>query len=282
MKTVKEIPNLTGVSVRTLHYYDEIGLMRPTVKSEAGYRLYDDKALKVLRQILFFRELDMPLKTIKEMIENPSLDQDQLLAMQRKMLSAKKERIERLIASIDRLLEGEDTMNFAVFSRSEIERICQSTIDHMPDFMRRSIVREFGGIEQWRRHYRERALKEDMQRGYQSLVACYADKERALEAITHPPCREAGEAYSAAIQGILHSLIEKRSCAPDALAVRKIVGEYAFATKRFTGMQDEKTAMLAVAASYRDERVRPGLERQYGAGAGEFFARAIEAYYQGV
>ena len=65
MRTVKEVSNLTGISVRTLHYYDEIGLLKPSVLTEAGYRLYDDKALETLQQILFFREFDIPLKEIK-------------------------------------------------------------------------------------------------------------------------------------------------------------------------------------------------------------------------
>lgn len=74
MRTVKEISDLTGISVRTLHYYDEIGLLKPTDKSEAGYRLYDDKALETLQQILFFREFDISLKEIKAVIENPALE----------------------------------------------------------------------------------------------------------------------------------------------------------------------------------------------------------------
>ena len=61
MRTVKDVSKLTGISVRTLHYYDEIGLLKPTSCSAAGYRLYDDKALERLQQILFFREFDMPL-----------------------------------------------------------------------------------------------------------------------------------------------------------------------------------------------------------------------------
>ena len=101
MRTVKEISDLTGISVRTLHYYDEIGLLKPTEKSEAGYRLYDDEALKTLQQILFFREFDIPLKKINAVMNNPALDRNQILQMQRKMLVAKKERMERLISSID-------------------------------------------------------------------------------------------------------------------------------------------------------------------------------------
>ena len=106
MRTVKEISDLTGISVRTLHYYDEIGLLKPTKKSDAGYRLYDDKALETLQQVLFFREFDIPLKEIKAVMENPVLERNQILQMQRKMLVAKKERMERLINSIDDILKA--------------------------------------------------------------------------------------------------------------------------------------------------------------------------------
>ncbi len=100
MRTVKEISALTGISVRTLHYYDEIGLLKPTKKSGAGYRLYDDKALETLQQILFFREFDVPLKEIKAVMDNPVLERNQILQMQRKMLAAKKNDMERLITAL--------------------------------------------------------------------------------------------------------------------------------------------------------------------------------------
>ena len=74
MMTIKEMSELTGVSARALRYYDEIGLFHPNGRSEAGYILYDEKELEVLRQILYFRELDIPLRIIKEIIENPALD----------------------------------------------------------------------------------------------------------------------------------------------------------------------------------------------------------------
>ena len=93
MRTVKEVSQFTGISVRALHYYDEIGLLKPTDKNEAGYRLYDDKALETLQQILFFREFDISLKEIKKVLDNPGLDQNEILRMQRKMLWAKKERM---------------------------------------------------------------------------------------------------------------------------------------------------------------------------------------------
>ena len=133
MRTVKEISEVTGISVRTLHYYDEIGLLKPTSKSDAGYRLYDDKALETLQQILFFREFDIPLKEIKAVIENPALEKNQILQVQRRMLVSKKERMERLIASIDDILKGDNKMDFAVFSKPEIEEMFEAMLDHMPD-----------------------------------------------------------------------------------------------------------------------------------------------------
>lgn len=125
MRTVKEISQITGISVRTLHYYDEIGLLQPTQKSEAGYRLYDDKALEILRQVLFFREFEIPLKEIRRILDQPFFDQTEILQMQRRMLLAKKERLERLLESIDTVTKGEKHMDFAVFNRSEIEELLQ-------------------------------------------------------------------------------------------------------------------------------------------------------------
>ena len=122
MRTVKEISELTGISVRTLHYYDEIGLLKPTQKSDAGYRLYDDKALETLQQILFFREFDISLKEIKAVLDNPALERNQILQVQRKMLVTKKERMERLIASIDDILKGENKMDFAILVKRKLKK----------------------------------------------------------------------------------------------------------------------------------------------------------------
>ena len=120
--TIKELSELTGVSARALRYYDEIGLFHPTGRSEAGYRLYEENDLQTLQQILYFRELDIPLNTIKEIIENPALDRNHVLQMQKKMLTTEKERLERLINSIDIVLKGAKKMDFTVFWRKRIGR----------------------------------------------------------------------------------------------------------------------------------------------------------------
>ena len=104
---IKEFAQLTGVSVRTLHYYDEIGLLKPSeVDAQTGYRFYDENAFERMQEILFYRELDFSLKTIAEILSSPNYDKQQALSRQRKLLLAKKERLEQLIATLDSVEEG--------------------------------------------------------------------------------------------------------------------------------------------------------------------------------
>ena len=279
MMTVKEISELTGISARTLHYYDEIGLFTPTQKSEAGYRLYDDKALETLQQILFFREFDIPLKEIKAIMENPALDKNQILQMQKKMLVAKKERMERLIASIDDILKGENKMDFAIFSKTEIEEMFQAMLEHMPEDMKNLAVKEFGSTEQWKQHYMKVVSSEKMQKSYAKVVEWYGGKDNYLSAAKNPVSKEVAESYNKRLEAILEKLIGKRDCPVDAFEVKEIVGEYGFAMKQFSQIKDEQEMMLAVARSYRDGIWKSKIEARYGEGSAEFFARAIETFY---
>lgn len=279
MRTVKEISDLTGISVRTLHYYDEIGLLKPTEKSEAGYRLYDDKALETLQQILFFREFDIPLKEIKAVMENPSLDTKQILQMQRKMLVAKKERMERLIASIDDILKGDNKMDFVVFNKTEIEEMFQTTFDHMPENMRNLAVKEFGSVDKWKQHYMEAVSSEKMQRGYAKVVEWYGGKENFLSVANNPVSKEVAESYNKRLEAVLQKLASKKGCDADSFEVKEIVGEYGFIMKQFSQIKIEKGLMLAQAQYYRNEKARRITDEKYGAGASDFFAQAIEAFY---
>lgn len=279
MRTVKEVSNLTGISVRTLHYYDEIGLLNPTDKSEAGYRLYDDEALETLQQVLFFREFDIPLKEIKAIMANPALDRNRILQMQRKMLTEKKERMERLIASIDDILKGENRMDFTVFSKTEIEEMFQSMLEHMPEDIRDIAVKEFGSIEQWKEHYMEVVSSEKMQKGYAKVVEWYGGKDKYLSVVQNPVSKEVAESYNKRIEAILQKLIDKRDCAVDSFEVKEIVGEFGFVMKQFSQIEEEKGLMMAQAQYYRNEKVKPMIDEKYGDGSSDFFARAIESFY---
>ena len=280
MRTVKEISDLTGLSVRTLHYYDEVGLIKPTQKSDAGYRLYDDKALETLQQILFFREFDISLKEIKAVLDNPALERNQILQVQRKMLVTKKERMERLIASIDDILKGENKMDFTIFTKTEVEEMFQTMLEHMPENMRNIAIKEFGSIEQWKKHYMEVVSSEEMQKGYAKVVEWYGGKDKFLSVARTPVSKEVAESYNKRIEAILQKLIAKQNCDIDSFEVKELVGEYGFVMKQLAQIKEEKGFMMAQAQYYRNEQIKPMIDEKYGEGASDFFAQAIENYYK--
>lgn len=122
MKTVSEVSKMTGVSVRTLHHYDRIGLLHPTAVTEAGYRLYDDTALETLQQIMLFRELEFPLKEIREIIHSSDFDRKQALEQQIQLLTLKKEHLENLITYAREIyLTGVKNMDFSAFDTSKMD-----------------------------------------------------------------------------------------------------------------------------------------------------------------
>ena len=122
MRTVNEVSKLTGVSIRTLQYYDKIGLLKPTGYTQAGYRLYDDTALEKLQQILLFRELEFPLKDIKKIIESPSFDRGKALEQQITLLTLKKEHLENLIDLARGIKKmGVKHMDFSAFDTKKID-----------------------------------------------------------------------------------------------------------------------------------------------------------------
>ena len=280
MRTVKEISDLTGISVRTLHYYDEIGLLKPTEKSDAGYRLYDDKALETLQQVLFFREFDIPLKEIKAVMENPVLERNQILQMQRKMLVAKKERMERLIASIDDILKGENKTDFSVFNEKEIEEMFQTMFDHMPENIRKISINEFGSEEEWKQHYIEVMSSKDMQERYAKVIEWYGSKEAFLSFANNPISKETAECFNKRIDTVLRKLLARREYPLDSFEIKEAVAEYGFIMKMLYQIKDEKPVMLSVAESYRDTRVREKIDADYGEGVSDFFANAIKQFYQ--
>jgi MerR family transcriptional regulator, multidrug-efflux activator len=126
--TVKELAKLALVSVRTLHHYDKIGLLVPESHTDAGYRLYGKKELSRLQQILFFKELDFPLKAIRGILDNPGFDEARALEQHRDLLMKRRERIDKLLLTVEKTLkaksevkEMEDRELFENFDMAPIE-----------------------------------------------------------------------------------------------------------------------------------------------------------------
>lgn len=165
MKTVKQVSRETGISVRALHHYDAIGLLPPTAVTEAGYRLYDDAALKRLGSIMLFRELEMPLAEIKALLDSPNFDEKRALIEQRELLKLKAMRLNRLIELTERLIEGEKSMDFSAFDSGEIERYAKEA------------KQRWGNTDAYREFERKDGAKSEAERNGASegLMRIFAD-----------------------------------------------------------------------------------------------------------
>ena len=145
MRTVKQVSDLTGISVRTLHYYDEIGLLKPSEITDAGYRLYNDKAIETLQQILFYKELELPLKEVKEIMTCPSFDTMKALENQKKLLTLKRNRLNGLIELINKRLKGECSLSFEEFDMSEYFSVLEDFKKEHED----KVIKYYGSVEKY-------------------------------------------------------------------------------------------------------------------------------------
>ena len=280
MKTVKEISDLTGISVRTLHYYDQIGLLKPTAKSKAGYRLYDDKALETLQQILFFREFDIPLKQIKVIMEDSTLEANQILQMQRKMLVAKKERMERLIENMDRILNGGQMMDFDIFSKTELENMYNTMVENMTDEQAAAFLEQYGDLKTWKEKFIENASTEAAQQNFQKIVEWYGGKEKALDAVKTPASAERILENQKRLDEIMQKLAGKKGHDVDSPAVTALMIEYDFIAKALFQLPDPSKMILDMATAFRSNpEIQAAQDKMYGEGATEFIGRAMEAFY---
>lgn len=281
MRTVKEVSNLTGISVRTLHYYDEIGLLKPSVLTEAGYRLYDDKALERLQQILFFREFDMPLLEIKAVMENPALDRDTILRSQKKMLQLKKDRLNRLISSIDDILKGENEMDFAMFDKAEIEEMCRAIVENLKEEELAGITGEYGNLENFQKHFVENASDPSVQENFKKVVEWYGNKDVAINAVKNPNGAEVVQAYQNRIDGIYHKIADKKGTDTASFEIKSLIGELDFVSKQLYQMPDVKKLMLDMAELYlNDESMKKTMDARYGEGAAEYIGEAVKEFYK--
>lgn len=183
MLTVKEVSSLTGVSVRTLHYYDAIGLLKPTKVTEAGYRLYGGAELSRLQNILLFRELQFPLKEIKEILDGQNFNPQEAIAQQIELLELQYKHIGELISFAREIQnKGVRTVNFDVFNKTELEQYKEE-------------VRErWGNTHAFKEYEQRNASKTEFSNEFMSLFSefgalkskdpaekCVQDKVRALQ-----------------------------------------------------------------------------------------------------
>ena len=155
MQTISQVAKLTGISPRTLQYYDASGLLKPSGYTATGYRLYDTEALEKLQQILFFKELGFKLKEIQEFISQPDFDKIAAYKKQKELLLLKRNRINRLIQLLDRLEKGEQCMSFKEFDLSDYIQALENFKKSNSDL----IIKYWGNVENFDRFVRK--IKDD-------------------------------------------------------------------------------------------------------------------------
>lgn len=143
MRSISQVAKLTGVSIRTLQYYDEIGLLKPTKLTEAGYRMYDDVALQTLQQILFFRELGFRLKEISQILQQPDYNRINAFKRQKELFLLKRNRLDHLIQLLERLERGETCMSFKEFDLSEYI----SALEEFKTNQTQAVIQHWGSVE---------------------------------------------------------------------------------------------------------------------------------------
>lgn len=275
MRTVKEVSQMTGVSIRTLRYYDEIGLLKPTKLTESGYRLYDGRALEKLQEIMFFKKLEISLSDIREMLENPKLSKKQILAAQKAMLEKKRRRLEGIIELIADVMKGENMMSFEEFHESDVKTM----IDMMQQGLSEEQFDEFinkygcGSIEAYQEQLKQGLNYENTKN---SLLRWYGGKEKVVESFQPVPDMDNLRKEFDKLQ---KDFSAHRESAGDGME-KEMVAKLADLYKQMLHMDNARNFLLDLAKEYRqNEKLAKAQDNQYGEGTAEYMAQAIRRYY---
>ncbi len=277
MKTVKDVSEITGVSIRTLRYYDEIGLLKPTGFTEAGYRLYDNKALEKLQEILFFRELEISLTDIKKIMENPNYNKEQALLTQKALLEQKRNRLNGIIELITDVMKGVNTMSFEAFTSEDIQKMVNHTLECMPKESIGEQVQKYGSMEKYREHLSSGFTNEQ---AVADLLKWYGSKEKVMEAVmqadgnTDELKQEQDE--NAAIYKQFMAAKEADDVDMAHSAVKMLAENY----KKMFAVDNARNILLDLAAEYLQKaKLAEATDSQFGKGCSEYVALAIRHYY---
>lgn len=275
MKTVKEVSKMTGVSIRTLRYYDEIGLLKPAKLTESGYRLYDGRALERLQEIMFLKELEIPLADIREIMENTMLDKKQILAAQKTMLEKKRRRLDGIIELLSDVMKGENTMSFEKFNEGDAKAMIDMMRQGMSKEQFDTFIAQYGGgsIEA----YQEK-LKEELndEHNKASLLRWYSGKGKVVE--SYKPV-SGMEDLRKEFDMLQKDFFAHRESAGDEKE-KEMVAKLADLYKQMLNMDNARNFLLDLAKEYRqNEKLAKAQDDQYGEGTAEYMAQAIQRYY---
>jgi DNA-binding transcriptional MerR regulator len=277
MKTVKDVSDITGVSIRTLRYYDEIGLLKPTKLTDAGYRLYDTKALERLQEIMFFKELEIPLNDIKKIMDHPNYNREQALSVQKTRLEQKRNRLNGIIELITDIMKGVNTMSFEAFNEKETQKILDHILECTPEESLKEQIQKHGSLEKYRLYLASVFSNEQVM---PDVFKWYGGKEKAMEAIIQSTGNtEELEREQDKNAEIYRRFMEARKF-HDINKETKAVEQLAENYKKMFKLNNARSILLDLADEYlQKKQLADVTDRQYGTGYSEYVANAIRKYY---
>ena len=277
MKTVKDVSKISGVSIRTLRYYDEIGLLKPTELSDAGYRLYDNKALERLQEIMFFKELEIPLEDIKKIMDDPNYDKEQALLTQKNLLEQQRNRLNGIIELISDVMKGVNTMSFEAFSNEEIQKILDHTLGCMSEESLKQQIQKYGSEEKYREYL---AAGFSNEQAIADVFKWYGSKEKAMKAIMQST-GDAEERKQEQDQNI--EIYQKFMAAKETGDVnleKEAVEQLAESYKKMFQLDNARSILLDLANEYlQKQKLAEVTDSQFGSGCSEYVANTIHKYY---
>ena len=277
MNTVKDVAEITGVSIRTLRYYDEIGLLKPTQLTDAGYRLYDNKALEKLQEIMFFRELEMPLADIKKIMENPNYDKEQALLTQRTLLEQRRNRLNGIIELISDVMKGVNTMSFEAFNNDDIKKMLDHMLECMSEEGLAEQVKKYGSIEKYREYLTAGFANEQ---AVSDVIKWYGSKEKAMEAVLQATGEKEIINEEQDENEEIYKLLVKAKETNDADLEKEAVSRLAECYKKLFHLDNARNILLDLAKEYLQfDKLAEVTDSQYGAGSADYIAKAIQRYY---
>ena len=277
MKSVKDVSEMTGVSIRALRYYDEIGLLKPTELTDAGYRLYDNKALERLQEIMFFKELEIPLEDIKKIMDNPDYNKEQVLLTQKTLLEQKRNRLNGIIELISDVMKGVNTMSFEAFNDEEVQKILDHTLECMPKESLEEQIQKYGSIEKYREH-----LASGFSNGqaFADVFKWYGGKEKAIKAIMQSTGNTEELKQEQDENAEIYKQFMAAKEAGDENAAKEAVGRLADNYKKMFRLDNARNILLDLANEYlKFSKLAEATDNQFGNGCSEYVAYAIQKYY---
>ncbi len=286
MKTISQVAELTGISTRTLQYYDEIGLLKPSELTPSGYRLYSDEVLQKLQQILFFKELDFKLKEINEILQKPEFDKVEAFKKQKKLLCIKRDRINKLIELLDRLEKGEHCMSFKEFDLSEyIEALVQFKNQKEDD-----VIKHWGSIENFNQLIQK--IKDDESNVAKLAMKQFGSIEKYTEAMKYnlehfsdlmEQSKELAKNKDEILQksnDLYVSLTSDLTKDAASREIQDIVHEIVeLSSENNLGIDMGDGFWDMVIESYSNDTIREITDKKYGAGASDYIIKAFQYYF---